>query len=124
MVYTHLLNRGGRGVRSPTDSLRAPRNYFQILFEESSEQEGHPYLLIQRQFETPDGGRCYIETENCDLAGHFRIRSARLGRRSLRLSWGRTSEEAVEVTFEADDSTFAEIGKVLRIMVPSAEVTV
>lgn len=98
-------------------------DHFQILFEESSEQEDHPYLLVQRQFETPDGGRCYIETENCDFAGHFRIRSARLGRSTFRLIWGRISEEAAEVTFEADDSTFAEIGKVLRIMVPSAEVT-
>jgi integrase len=24
MVYTHVLNRGGRGVRSPVDSLGAP----------------------------------------------------------------------------------------------------
>ena len=97
-------------------------DYFQILFEESSEQEGRPYLLVQRQLETPDGGLCYIETEDHDIAGHFRIRSARLERRSLRLSWGRTSEEAAAVTFEADDRTFAEIRKVLRIMVPSAEV--
>jgi len=97
-------------------------NYFQILFEESSEQEGRPYLPVQRQLETPDGGRCYIETEDHDLAGHFRIRSARLGRRSLRLNWGRTSEEAAEVTFDAGDRTFAEIRKVLRIMAPSAEV--
>jgi integrase len=24
MIYTHVLNRGGRGVRSPTDLLTAP----------------------------------------------------------------------------------------------------
>ena len=23
-----------------------------------------PYLIIQRQFETPDGGRCYVETHD------------------------------------------------------------
>ena len=97
-------------------------DYLQILFEESSEQEGRPYLLVQRQLETPDGGLCYIETEDHDLASHFRIRSAHLGRRSLRLNWGRTSEEAAEVTFDADDRTFADIRKVLRIMVPGAEV--
>jgi hypothetical protein len=30
MIYTHVLNRGGRGVVSPADGLPAPRSGWQV----------------------------------------------------------------------------------------------
>jgi hypothetical protein len=51
-------------------------DYYQFSFdaqdpgEDSTEPRGPdgPYLIIQRQFETPDGGQCYVETRDhrCD----------------------------------------------------------
>ena len=57
-------------------------DYYQATFE--AEQDTNdlrsPYLLIQRQFEDPDGYRCYIETHDEKYCGHsitprrFRVR--------------------------------------------------
>jgi hypothetical protein len=33
-----------------------------------------PYLILQRGFEMPDRGLCYIETHDPDYCGHFRLR--------------------------------------------------
>jgi hypothetical protein len=57
----------------------AAGDYFQLLLgpEESDEkefdpyEESGPYLLVQRQFEMPDRGRCYIETHDEGYIGHF-----------------------------------------------------
>jgi hypothetical protein len=49
---------------------------FQVLFETTRDSlDG--YVLIQRDFEFPDGGKCYLETEARESCGHFRIRSAK-----------------------------------------------
>jgi len=46
-------------------------DYYQVAFENTdpasdAEVDGadSPCLLIQRQFEDPDGGRCYVETHD------------------------------------------------------------
>jgi len=47
-------------------------DYYQVAFEntapagDAADVEGpdNPYLLIQRQFEEPDGGRRYVETHD------------------------------------------------------------
>lgn len=52
-------------------------DYYQVLFEakkDTSEFES-PYLLIQRQFEDPDGGVCYVETLARTLDGAMRSES-------------------------------------------------
>jgi hypothetical protein len=51
--------------------------YYQAMFEaeEDTTDPDSPYLLIQRQFETSDGGRwCYIETHDEKYIGHFLLR--------------------------------------------------
>ncbi|MGB2611653.1 MAG: hypothetical protein WBC80_21990, partial [Isosphaeraceae bacterium] len=53
-------------------SASAAGDYFQLLLgpEESDEKESDPYevkgpyLMVQRQFEMPDRGRCYLETHD------------------------------------------------------------
>ena len=32
------------------------------------------YVLVQRHFEFPDGGKSYLETDDLEFCGHFRIR--------------------------------------------------
>ena len=51
--------------------------YFQVMFEEEWESD-KAYFLIQRQFEMPDGGSCYIETHKEEARGYFKIRQAKL----------------------------------------------
>ncbi len=51
-------------------------DYYQLMFElqRDADSPESPYLLIQRQFEMPDAGRCYIETHDENYIGHFRLR--------------------------------------------------
>jgi len=68
-------------------------DYYQVVFEntdpagDAANVDGpdRPYLLIQRQFEDPDGGRCYVETHDEAYIGHFRLRSIELSRSCLHL---------------------------------------
>jgi hypothetical protein len=55
-------------------------DYYQVVFE-NTDPAGNaadmdsPYLLIQRQFEDPDGGRCYVENHDEGYIGQFWLRS-------------------------------------------------
>ena len=96
-------------------------DYFRVAFEERRDEEGAPHLLIQRQFEDQDGDVCYVESHDEEFVGHFRIRSARLGRRRLLIVMNQALE--ADVTLDVNERTFREIKRVLRIMIPHLQVT-
>jgi hypothetical protein len=58
--------------------------YFQVSFADKEDSDD-AYLLIQRQFESPDRGHVYIESHQRMLCGHFKITKAELRRDALRL---------------------------------------
>jgi hypothetical protein len=91
-------------------------DYFQALFE--SADENGPYLLVQRQFEDPDGGYCYVETHDMEYSGHARVRTALLGRNSFAIELSRKSLGRIEVTFNITQDAFDELQRVLWIMIP------
>jgi hypothetical protein len=95
-------------------------DYFQVALKERRDDEGSPYLLIQRQFEEEDRDVCYVETHDEEFVGHFRIRSARLGRRRCRMAMNQALE--ADVTLDVNERTFREIKRVLRIMIPHLQV--
>ena len=74
--------------------------------------------LIQRHFEFPDGGKCYLETEVREFCGHFRIRSANLSRNRFQIAFGNAPVKRIGVLFSATDSVYAEVKRVLQIMIP------
>ncbi len=92
-------------------------DYFQVMFEEG-EGENRPYLLIQRGFEfdddeTPDP--CYVETLDEKFIGHHSGAKGVLGRNSFLLSIP-NEPETIESQFDISSKEFAEIRKVLRII--------
>jgi hypothetical protein len=98
--------------------------YFQVEFaaredDGKSDYVEHDYLLVQRQFESYDGGRCYLESHDQDLCGHFKIRRATLGRDFLRLELAGGSTETVQIRFQTGISGYHELRRVLEIIVPS-----
>jgi hypothetical protein len=97
-------------------------DYFQVIFQEHEDVEDGRYLLIQRQFELPDEECCAIETELPDMCGHFEIRRAVLKRSRFQVWWSGESETQADVTFEADDESYADISRIMRIMIPQVEV--
>jgi hypothetical protein len=60
--------------------------YFQVSFAEDQYSDD-AYFLIQRQFESYDGGFFYLESHERTLCGHFKISKARLGRNSFVSNW-------------------------------------
>lgn len=96
-------------------------DYYQVAFK-TNDPTGDvvdvdsPYLLIQRQFEDPDGGRCYIETHDEGYVGHFRLRSIKFSPSCLVLEIARNRNNRIEVTFDIEESGFKEVQRVIDII--------
>jgi hypothetical protein len=90
---------------------------FQVLFERSPDNDGG-YVLVQRHFESPDREECYVESDDRQFSGHFRIRRAHLSRDRFQMTFGRRPERRIAVLFDATDSVYAQVARVLRIMIP------
>ena len=91
--------------------------YFQVSFEESEDSDC-AYFLIQRQFESYDGGLFYVESHIPKLCGHFKIRRAELGRNTFRLEVACEPAETIQIRFEADVGRYNQLRRILKIMMP------
>jgi len=75
-----------------------------------------PYLLVQRQFEMPDHGQCYIETHDEGYIGHFPLRLTELGRTRLAFEIVRKTNSHVEVSFALNASEFEEVRRIAEVI--------
>ena len=93
-------------------------DYYQVMFEaeEDTNDPDGPYFLIQRQFETSDGGRCYIETHDEKYIGHFLLRRVEFTPERLSIEFDRPSDNLVSVTFCMAISDFEEASRVMKII--------
>ena len=99
-------------------------DYYQVSFEtedpgdDTTNPPGldNPYLIIQRQFETPDGGRCYVETHDQDCVGHYRLKLIAFRPTQLVVAIERKSNTHVEVTYALDAVEFNEVQRVVNII--------
>ena len=92
---------------------------FQVSFVDDEESDESNFL-VQRQFESPDYGRVYVESHLRTLSGHFRIRKAELERGLFRLDIMCQPPETVQIRFQTDETQFNRLKEVLRIMLPSS----
>jgi hypothetical protein len=98
-------------------------DYCQVSFETEDPDDDatnppgldSPYLIIQRQFETPDGGRCYVETHDHGYAGHYRLKLIDFSPTHLVVTIERESDTHVEVTYALDAVEFIEVQRVVNI---------
>ena len=93
-------------------------DYYEALFEKDQEltDSDSPYLLIQRQFETNDGGECYIETHNKEYAGHFRLLRFDVRPEGISIEIDRANNRNIYITFSLTGDEFAEALPVLKII--------
>ena len=96
-------------------------DYYQVLFR-TEDSDDSPYVLIQRQFEEPDGGKCYVETHHADYNGHCRVVHASLSRNRLRVKLSRRKATELEVSFRSSHPNDSEVIRILRIIIPQLEV--
>ena len=98
-------------------------DYFQAMFEasEDSTDPDSPYLLIQRQFEMPDGGKCYIETHNEEYIGHFHVRRIDFTPDGISVEMARSTNNIVNVTFSITALVFEEALPIIKIITGQME---
>lgn len=111
-------------LHAPRVSTSEAGDYYQLSFgpEQTDEDERNPserrepYLIIQRQFEMPDGGESYIEMHDEDYIGHFRLQLIELSRTRLAFKIARKTNTQVEVDFSVEPTEFAEVRRVGEIL--------
>ncbi len=99
-------------------------DYYQVSFdtedpgEDSTDPRGpdRPYLIIQRQFETLDGGQCYVETHDYGYVGHFHVRLTNFTRTCLAFEIARKRNTYVEVSCSLDAVEFKEMQRIVNII--------
>ncbi len=103
------------------DNVKATESgdYFQVSFHTNAD-DGH-YLLVQRQFEDPDGGYCYVEAHDEEYCGHVRVKRALLTRDRFIMELRRKQAAHIEVRFRTTQSAFDDLRRILQIMFPDLE---
>ena len=72
---------------------------------------------MQRQFESPDGGRVYVESHQRDLCGHVRITRATLSSGLLRIELGGRPPRKVAIRFDATPRRYRQLTKMLTVII-------
>ncbi len=75
-----------------------------------------PYLIVQREFEIPDGGRCYVDTHDHGYVGHYRLRLMDFSPTRLAFEIERKSNTHVEVSCALDAVEFNEVQRIVNII--------
>src|SRR5208282_3105069 len=116
--YSQLIWSQNSGCFWARRFMFSGRYNYQAMFEaeENTNDPNSPYFLIQRQFETSDGGRCYIETHDEKYIGHFRLRRVEFTPEGLSIEFDRPSDNLVKVTFSMAVSDFEEASQVIKII--------
>ena len=91
-------------------------DYFQVLFENQEDNLEGGYFLIQCQFEFPDEGEFYIESNDTRLCGPLEVKAATLSRQGLRLEMPSTKWKIIQVQFATDQAGYEELERVLGTM--------
>src|SRR6516225_8582197 len=91
-------------------------DYFQVLFEEDKNNSEAAYFLIQCQFEFLDDKKFYIESHDTRLCGHFEVKTATLGRQSLRLEMPATTWKIIQLKFGTHEAGYEELKRTLETM--------
>ena len=97
-------------------------DYYQVLFEKSEDNDEF-YVLIQSQFEFPQGCDVVVETDAGEWFAELVVERATLDQRRLLID-GNDKGKAVRiiVNHSADNGTYAELMHILNIMLPEIDV--
>jgi hypothetical protein len=97
-------------------------DYLQVLFEETYDSDNR-YVLIQSQFEFPQDYDVTVEADGGEWYAELIVERAILDRQRLVVD-GRDDAESVRIIVNhvADDAIYAELKRVLLIMLPAIDV--
>lgn len=75
-----------------------------------------PYLLLQRQFEFFDGGKCHIESDEEEYIGHFKLKLVEFSPTRLAFEIERHNHNHVEVNFVLTAAEFEESLPIIEVI--------
>jgi hypothetical protein len=93
-------------------------DYYQVLFEKQIDDDDE-YFLIQQQFEFPSDDKCYIETQDEEFVGHYKIKEARINPNKFYLEIQRKQNSKITINFETTPKSYKDIRRVLKIIIPN-----
>jgi hypothetical protein len=107
-----------------TVSAVASGDYWQVLFDSENRDEGQvgpseqlsPYLMIQCQFEFFDGGKCYIESDNDEYIGQYKLKLVEFCPTSLVFEIARRDHHRVEISFALTMAEFEEARPIVEVI--------
>jgi len=99
-------------------------DYYQLSFgpRKSADERADPhevvgpYLIVQREFEMPNGDECYVETHDERYIGHFRLRLAEFNRKRLAFEIVGRRDNHVDVSFSVGKADFEKVFRVGEII--------
>jgi hypothetical protein len=99
-------------------------DYYQALFDSEGRDDeqvdpvDHPeqYILMQRQFESFDGGKCYVESHDEEYVGHFKLKLVEFSQTRLAYEIARRDHALVEVSFELTAAEFNEARPIVEVI--------
>lgn len=111
-----------RFLEFKTVSVTKNGDYYQVVFHDGLDTDGEPYFMILRQFEFPDGGVCYFESQDENLIEHCRAKSALLSTNALLISYGNEQHRNIEIQFGLQDTTFQELAATIKEMISETRI--
>ena len=96
IIYGIHMRTISRQFRCERVSTSEAGEGFQVLFERTPDSD-EGYVLVQRHFELPDREERYVESDDQEFSGHFRIRRAYLSRNGFRMAFGRNPVREIGV---------------------------
>lgn len=105
-------------------SAAASGDYYQILLDSEEDDDTQispfnqpaPYLMVQCQFESADGGKCYIESDDDQYLGHFKLKLIEFSPTRLAFEIARRNHDLVEVSYALTSSEFDEALPIVEVI--------
>lgn len=98
-------------------------DYFQLSlegenysFNEKNIEQSGSYLLLQQQFEFANNGKCYIESEDENYFGHFKLSLIEFSSTTLVFEIPRQMHNRVVVTFTLSANEFEETLPIVEVI--------
>ena len=107
-----------------TVSAVASGDYYQVLFDSDSRAEDEvnpfdqpePYVMVQSQFEFFSGGKCYIESDDENYIGHFKLKLIEFSSTRCVFEIARRNHNRVEVSFDLPSPEFESAKRIVEVI--------
>jgi hypothetical protein len=105
-------------------SAVASGDYYQVLFDSEGRNEDEadpfaqpaPYLMVQRQFEFFSGGKCYVESDDEECIGQFKLKLVEFNSTRFVFEVSEHEDKPIEVSFALTELEFADARRIVEVI--------